>query len=100
MFYTYVLLGTNDHWYIGFTTDLRRRVKEHNQGSNFSTRPHRPLTLVYYGACLDRTDAERREKYLKTTQGGRLLKRRLKEYTYKMKSEKKLESRNSTTGYG
>ena len=42
--------------------------------------------MIYYEACIDRSDALRREKYLKTTQGGRLLKRRLKEYFYKKKN--------------
>lgn len=38
---------------------------------------------MYYEACTDKDDAVRREQYLKTTQGGRLIKRRLKEYFYK-----------------
>ncbi|MCG2696359.1 MAG: GIY-YIG nuclease family protein [Candidatus Portnoybacteria bacterium] len=76
---------------MGYTTDLKRRLKEHNQGLNQSTKPYRPWILIYYEACLDEQDAKRREKYLKTTQGQRLLKRRLKDYFY---------SQKSTTGYG
>jgi len=71
--------------YILDTLQTYRRLKEHNQGKNFSTNPYRPWKVVYYEACLDEDDAKRREKYLKTTQGGRLLKRRLKEYFYKKK---------------
>lgn len=62
---------------------LKKRVKEHNRGLNLSTRRYAPWKLVYYEACLNKTDATRREGYLKTTQGGRLLKRRLKEFLYR-----------------
>ncbi len=69
--------------YTGFTADLKKRIKEHNQGLNLSTKRYMPWNLIYYEACIDQADAKRREKYLKTTQGGRLLKRRLKEFFYK-----------------
>lgn len=83
MFYNYILQGIkNGNLYIGYTTDLKRRLKEHNQGLNKSTKPYRPWKLIYYEACLNELDAKRREKYLKKTQGQRLLKRRLKEYFY------------------
>ncbi len=84
MFYNYVLRNDkNKEIYIGFTSDLRNRLKEHNQGLNLSTKRYRPWEIIYYEACLDEKDAKRREYYLKTTQGGRLLKRRLKEFLYK-----------------
>ena len=84
MFYVYILESKkNRELYIGFTSNLKKRFKEHNQGLNFSTKTARPWKLVYYEACVDKDDATRREGYLKTTQGGRLLKRRLKEYFYK-----------------
>jgi len=83
MFYTYVLQSEkNNELYIGLTLDLRHRLLEHNQGLNFSTKRYMPWKLVYYEACLEESDARRREKYLKTTQGGRLLKRRIKNYLY------------------
>jgi len=88
MFYNYVLQSLkNWNLYVGYTTDLRKRLKEHNQGLNQSTKPYRPWKLIYYEACLDREDAKRREDYLKTSQGQRLLKRRLKEYLYKSRSK-------------
>ena len=73
----------NNELYTGFTSDLKKRLQEHNQGLNFSTKRYMPWKVVYYEACLDKDDAVRRERYLKTTQGGRLVKRRLKEYFYK-----------------
>jgi putative endonuclease len=74
---------------VGYTTELRKRLKEHNQGLNRSTKTFRPWRLIYCEACLDKEDAKRRERYFKTTQGQRLLKRRLKEYFYKLKELKK-----------
>jgi putative endonuclease len=49
-------------------------VEEHNQGLNESTKHAVPWRLIYYEACPAKSDAIRREKYLKTTQGKRLLK--------------------------
>ncbi len=88
MFYNYVLQSDkNGEIYIGFTSDLKKRFKEHNQGLNLSTKKYKPWKIIYYEACLDEKDARRREYYLKTTQGGRLLKRRLKEFLYSKKSK-------------
>lgn len=85
-YYVYVLQGeTSSSLYIGYTTDLKKRLEEHNRGLVFSTKSSRPWRLIYYEACLDKDDAKRREKYLKTNQGARLLKRRIKEYFYKRK---------------
>lgn len=91
MFYNYVLLSRKaPKIYIGFTTDLKRRVLEHNQGKNFSTKSYRPWKLVYYEASLNEKDATRREGYLKTTQGQRLLRRRLKEFFFEGKIYSKI----------
>ena len=68
--------------YTGYTTDLKNRLLEHTKGQNQSTKKDRTWKLIYYEACLNEKDAKRREKYLKITQGKRLLKRRLKEYFY------------------
>jgi len=67
-------------FYIGCAQDLKNRTKEHNAGHVEATRNRRPLKLIYYEACLDRSDAFRREKYLKTTYGRRYIKNRLKSY--------------------
>ncbi len=89
MFYNYVLQSKKDksHIYIGYTEDLRNRFIKHNQGLNKSTKPYIPWKLIYYEACINEQDSKRRERYLKTTQGRRLLKRRLKEYYYNNKND-------------
>lgn len=87
MFYVYVLesVGSGD-LYIGSTNDLKSRLIEHNRGLNFSTKRYIPWDLIYYEACLSESDARRRERYFKTTQGRRLLKRRLKDYFFSKKN--------------
>ncbi len=87
MFYTYVIKGVDGELYIGYTHDLKKRLAEHNQGLNLSTKRYRPWIIIYYECCLNEQDAKRREGYLKTSQGRRLLRRRLKEYFYKLKSK-------------
>lgn len=82
MFYVYVLEDVNGELYVGYSTDLKRRLKEHNQKLNSSTKRYGPWKLIYYEASLQQKDAERREKYFKSSQGRRLLKRRLKEHFY------------------
>ena len=89
MFYVYVIESIkNEELYIGCTNNLRRRFKEHNQGLNFSTKRYKPWKCIYYESCLHQEDAKRREKYFKTSQGQRLLKRRLKEYFYEKRTGK------------
>ncbi|MEK7181462.1 MAG: GIY-YIG nuclease family protein [Patescibacteria group bacterium] len=80
MFYVYILKSRKDgNIYIGFTSDLSKRLKEHNSGKTKSTSYRIPLDLIYYEAYKSRDDAEKREKMLKIwgrTLGG--LKRRIK----------------------
>ena len=82
-FYVYVLQSRiKDKLYLGYTDNLTRRVKEHNLGLNQSTKLYTPWTLIYYEACRNQQDAKRREKYFKSSQGGRLIRSRLKEYFF------------------
>ena len=85
-YYVYVLQSIKTgNLYIGYTIGLQKRLKEHNREMNFSTKPYIPWKLIHYEAYINKKDAKRREKYLKTSQGSRLLKRMLKEYFYSIK---------------
>ncbi len=78
MHYVYVLKSKKDGKnYVGYTKNLKLRFEQHNKGLVESTRNRRPLSLIYYEACLDQQDATRREKYLKTIYGKRYIKSRL-----------------------
>ncbi len=81
MFYTYILLSEkDDKFYVGYTDNLKRRIKQHNNGDVESTKYRRLLKLIYYEVCLNQKDAIHREKYLKTTYGKRYIRNRLENY--------------------
>jgi putative endonuclease len=84
MFYVYVLQSEADEgFYIGFSANLRRRMKEHQEGKSFATSYRRPWRLIYYEAYLEEEDALGREKFLKSGSGRRFLKRQLRHYLVK-----------------
>ena len=85
MYYVYILLSEFDRkFYTGSSPDLKRRSRQHCDGKVPSTRSRRPLTLIYYEACLEKSDAIRREKYLKTGMGKRYLRNRLRAHLEKL----------------
>lgn len=87
--YVYLLQSeTNGNLYVGYTTNIKRRILEHNKGLNFSTKNAKPWNLIFFEGYICDRDAKRREKYLKTNQGARLIKRMVKEYLYDGKIEK------------
>jgi putative endonuclease len=79
--YVYVLRSLVDgKFYVGLTSDIPKRLEEHRRGLVTSTKRRVPLELIYWEGCLSRSDAARREKYLKTAWGKRYLKVRLRGY--------------------
>ena len=53
-YYTYVLFSEKDHqFYIGYSTDVKKRFDQHNSGLTKSTAPRRPFRLIYYEAHLN-----------------------------------------------
>ena len=81
MYYVYVMRSHKDkHFYVGFTSDLGKRIKRHHDGLVESTRSRRPFDVVYYEACVNKHDAIRRERYLKSTYGKRYIRNRISNY--------------------
>lgn len=79
MFYTYVLKSIKDgKLYIGWTNNLKKRFKNHNDGKVDATKNRAPLILIYYEACRSEESAISREKYFKTGFGRKFLKDRIK----------------------
>lgn len=71
----YVLLSLHDgNFYVGFTTDLQRRLTEHFHGRSAATAPRRPFRLIFCEYFFAEIDARSREMYLKTTAGRKGLK--------------------------
>ncbi len=64
MYYVYVLKLDNDQIYVGYTSDLERRYKEHKNKQSTFTSKHE-IELVYYEAYKSKEDATRREAKLK-----------------------------------
>jgi len=66
VYYFYVLKSKKtSRFYYGLTSDLKRRLEEHNEGKSRSTKRGRPWKLVYYEAYLSVDDARRRELSVK-----------------------------------
>ena len=64
--WAYLVRCADDTLYAGITTDLERRVTEHNTGSGARyTRARRPVVLVYREQCDDRSSALKREAAIK-----------------------------------
>ena len=80
MYYAYILQSLKDKkLYIGFTSDLKRRLKEHKTGGSKSTKCRLPFKLLYYEAHTSKKDARRREKYFKTDKGKSTIRLMLRE---------------------
>ncbi|MCK9578944.1 MAG: GIY-YIG nuclease family protein [Methanoregula sp.] len=74
----YILLSLKDKkFYVGYTADLKRRFYEHSDGKVGSTKNRRPLKLICYEAYLHKQEAERRELFLKSSDGRKDLRKRL-----------------------
>lgn len=81
VFYVYLLHSTKDNgFYIGYSTDLKRRLSQHTRGASFATKSRGPWKLIYYEAYTEREDAEGREKFLKSGAGRRFLRAQLRHY--------------------
>lgn len=79
MFYVYILRSIrNKDIYIGYSTDLKERLKYHNSGNVRATKQNLPWELIYYEAYKDKSDATKREKQLKNHRAKEDLKIQLK----------------------
>ena len=80
MFYVYLLQSLADpgRRYVGFSEDLRKRLRDHNHGKSTHTSKFRPWKLVTYIAFSDREQALEFERYLKTSSGIAFANKRLR----------------------
>jgi putative endonuclease len=66
MFFTYILLCSDDSFYIGYTNNLKRRLGEHNnKKGSFYLRSKLPVKLIYFEKYSKELEAQKREKQLK-----------------------------------
>jgi putative endonuclease len=66
-----------DRYYVGLTTNVERRLKEHNAGKSIHTNKFMSWKLVSYTAFVDKSRAEKFEIYLKKASGRAFAKKRL-----------------------
>ena len=80
--FTYVyLLRSESHphqTYVGITSDLKQRLKEHNAGKARHTSKFTPWELETYVAFSDTDQARAFERYLKTSSGIAFANKRLR----------------------
>jgi putative endonuclease len=74
MHYFYVLYSLKDNrLYKGSTSNLLRRVEQHNAGATRSTKYRRPFILLYFEEYADQLTALSRERWSKSLEGGAVL---------------------------
>ena len=79
MYFVYILQSEVDNgYYVGYTSTLEERIKQHNQGKTRSLKHRIPLNLVYYEEYENKKKAKARERQLKSWKGGEALKNLLK----------------------
>ncbi len=67
--WVYLLRCSDDSLYTGIAVDTERRLREHNgelKGGARYTRARRPVQMVWREACDSRSEALKREAYIKT----------------------------------
>ena len=82
MFFVYVLQSQKDQkYYIGYTNNLDRRIRDHNRGKSRSVKNRGPFQLVLKEVFATRVDAIKREKQIKSYNGGDAFKKLIQENT-------------------
>ena len=70
MYYVYILQSSKSGvFYYGFTTDLKKRFKEHNSNQSKFTKGHTPWILVWYCGFKTKQKAKDFELYIKSGSG-------------------------------
>ena len=74
MFYVYAIRSkTRNYIYAGLTDNIVRRFHQHNAGLNPTTKPYAPFDLIWSQAYNTRTEARKKERYLKSGIGKQFL---------------------------
>lgn len=70
MYYVYIIYSRKlKKLYTGVTQNLKLRLRQHNNGNTTYTSLGVPWKLIYYEVFLEKEDAYREEKFLKTGKG-------------------------------
>jgi putative endonuclease len=75
LYFVYAIKSkSRNYLYVGLTNNVERRLDEHNQGKNKTTRSYRPFELILTEKYETRVQARKREKFLKNGSGKEFLK--------------------------
>ncbi len=89
MYYTYILYSKKlTKYYVGHTENLKERFKQHNNKMVPFTSRGVPWKLVYYEAFIEKDDAIKEERFLKTGKGRERRKYLLSNFEKNLKSNK------------
>ena len=78
MYKVYILVSIKDKTrYVGVTSDLVKRLKEHNSGETKSNKSRIPYKLIYYCSFHNKIKAYEFERYLKSSSGHAFTKKHL-----------------------
>lgn len=70
MYFVYILKSLRDgKYYVGLTSNLKKRLNDHSSGRTKSTRGRRPLKLIYSEGYGTLKEARERESFLKSYKG-------------------------------
>ena len=72
--FVYILKGNSNKIYKGFTSNLEKRLHQHELGQNKTTKKMSGFSLVHVEICKTRTEARKLEKFLKSGFGRETLK--------------------------
>ena len=79
MYYLYAIVNKDKKYiYVGISDNYTRRIEQHNNGYNKTTKPYRPFEILLIEKFDNRIEARKREKYLKSGCGKELLKSLIK----------------------
>jgi putative endonuclease len=74
-YFVYVIKSAEGHYYTGMTEDLERRLSEHNNKSkSFWTKRGTDWKVIYFEEVDTRQEAMKRERWMKSGHGKKLLK--------------------------
>jgi len=70
MYYVYILKSSVlNKYYTGVTSNIKKRLRNHNIGGTKSTKPYNPWNIVYKEEYISKNEAYKREYYLKSPKG-------------------------------
>jgi len=79
IFFVYILKGAKGR-YIGCTTDIQKRIRQHNEGFSRYTKNRGPWAIEWISKSMSHTDALILEKKIKRQKGGAGLQQIMREF--------------------